>query len=562
MVERGKRIKKALIECGEMLILLVVLLIASEMRHFNEGETEINAGWNITINDEQYQDASLESFVFHNLQCGDTIVMDNVLPKLEESDNCIRINNIYCYLEVYIGDMNEPVYVYGEDTYKGKDTVLIGTGYHWISLTPEDSEKPVRLVFGVGREKPFSQMRIPVVGSGIDIIMNFVKNHAMGVCVSVFLIMAGLIAMVLAAINCLKDRRLIRVLYAGAFCLTMGVWLCCNNRMIQFLVDDYIIMMIMEYLLLYLLPIPIVMFFAESVGNKKATATFYAMAWLNVLFATVTTALQIFGIVSYYNTLLLFHILMLLEVVVALYLFLKNYGAGNSRELNAIFSGVIVLLITMIYDIFRYQVLRYWGGSARFKENSSLSIGVLVFVVGIMKGYFFHFQSRIQEKKEKEVLERLAYEDYLTGLWNRAKVEAVLEQEISAEKEFAIVSLDLNSLKEYNDTKGHIVGDRYITHFATHLKLFWEKMGYVARIGGDEFMIIVKSIAKDEMERHMREFMLYVAKVNEQNPEIKISVSYGIGYAQECEEVNTREVYRVADARMYEMKKKYHRRSW
>jgi len=100
-------------------------------------------------------------------------------------------------------------------------------------------------------------------------------------------------------------------------------------------------------------------------------------------------------------------------------------------------------------------------------------------------------------KKQKEI-ERLAYFDTLTGLANRDYFLKLLDEIVvfKAQKHeaFALLSIDIDAFKEINDTLGHKVGDKMLQDFAAHLKGVCGSGDIVARIGGDEFALLLMNV--------------------------------------------------------------------
>jgi diguanylate cyclase (GGDEF)-like protein len=86
------------------------------------------------------------------------------------------------------------------------------------------------------------------------------------------------------------------------------------------------------------------------------------------------------------------------------------------------------------------------------------------------------------------------YTDYLTGVGNRKKLEAVLKEKIdrsSRSRTFSFVMLDIDNFKKINDSLGHEAGDRMLKATADLLKRCVRSVDYVTRYGGDEFCLIL-----------------------------------------------------------------------
>lgn len=103
----------------------------------------------------------------------------------------------------------------------------------------------------------------------------------------------------------------------------------------------------------------------------------------------------------------------------------------------------------------------------------------------------------------EEEIKQLAYRDHLTGLPNLRHFNEQLNHSINmanrTEKIFSIMFLDLDSFKMINDTMGHNIGDELLKQVARRLVNTLRKSDIVARIGGDEFIVMIENI-KDENE--------------------------------------------------------------
>ncbi len=98
------------------------------------------------------------------------------------------------------------------------------------------------------------------------------------------------------------------------------------------------------------------------------------------------------------------------------------------------------------------------------------------------------------EKKNSE-LERLAYFDTLTGLFNRRAILAKLDEWLHLVKRYgdrlSVVMLDLDNFKQVNDTFGHRVGDRVLADIANLLRRSVRQTDFCGRYGGEEFLMIL-----------------------------------------------------------------------
>ena len=98
----------------------------------------------------------------------------------------------------------------------------------------------------------------------------------------------------------------------------------------------------------------------------------------------------------------------------------------------------------------------------------------------------------------RDRLDMLAFSDYLTGLPNRMlfhhKISQLLEDARHANERFALLYLDLDGFKEVNDRYGHAAGDLVLKATAGRIKDCFRKNDIVARIGGDEFVVVLPGV--------------------------------------------------------------------
>lgn len=161
----------------------------------------------------------------------------------------------------------------------------------------------------------------------------------------------------------------------------------------------------------------------------------------------------------------------------------------------------------------------------------------------------------IQEKLVREVQEMsaLANRDPLTGLINRRGFERALARCIrqASRTPFGLVLLDLDGFKAVNDHGGHAVGDLQLIDFAARLKERVRQLDLVARIGGDEFLVLASGISHEELRdlaRRMRPSLGFTAKVGDR----VFPIGCSVGWAHSDEGLD--DMLGRADVRMYRQK--------
>ena len=233
--------------------------------------------------------------------------------------------------------------------------------------------------------------------------------------------------------------------------------------------------------------------------------------------------------------------------------------------------GTIALVVVALLEFGRYVYYKFiTEGNGEFE--SIMLIGVYIFALCFLIDFFNTRQRAMLAEAKNEALEKMAYADIMTGLFNRQKVNEFVDRIVKEKKRFGIVNFDLNGLKKANDIFGHMEGDRLITDFAHLLKDVFSGDGLVARIGGDEFIVIYPDTAKTDHDVLMEKLRADCEKRNAERKEIPLT--FAVGYSAVSEEEYAlmqssdeekgrqivRDIYRRADEKMYEDKAAYSER--
>ena len=173
--------------------------------------------------------------------------------------------------------------------------------------------------------------------------------------------------------------------------------------------------------------------------------------------------------------------------------------------------------------------------------------GKLVAVQGIFRNIDDTVSLQVQ-------LEYKSTHDALTNLYNREYFQSKMSYFNQCEVPIAIIVADLDELKPINDEYGHHMGDRLIRETANCFKEYADKEMIVARIGGDEFSILLPNVSVSQVEQYIRNVQASLQRHDENLPFSPIRISIGYEYSttsygvMEC-------LLKEADAKMYKNKK-------
>jgi diguanylate cyclase (GGDEF)-like protein/PAS domain S-box-containing protein len=165
-----------------------------------------------------------------------------------------------------------------------------------------------------------------------------------------------------------------------------------------------------------------------------------------------------------------------------------------------------------------------------------------------------------ERRRAEEAIKRMAYHDALTGLPNRLYLEEFLDEEMEkarrGEAAGAIMFIDLDDLKMINDTFGHSHGDSVIVKAGECIVAEAGGKSIVARIGGDEFIVVLPGRADSKRVRSIADG---IVKLLERDYEVSAASAYlsaSVGVALYPEDGDTaRELLKNADLALYEAKR-------
>ncbi|MBE6068105.1 MAG: EAL domain-containing protein [Clostridium lundense] len=201
------------------------------------------------------------------------------------------------------------------------------------------------------------------------------------------------------------------------------------------------------------------------------------------------------------------------------------------------------------------------NGYRRDKSILPLELTISKFGVGEEKFYTLILRDITERKNYEEIIRHHAFYDYLTELPNRFLLKERVEREIHESKvvnrKFAVLYLDLDRFKFVNDTLGHDSGDKLLQQIAERLKKHIHSTDTIARIGGDEFVILSSKVTckKDIMEFSSKLLKVVKEPLIIDAHEIYISASIGVAIYPEHGEDN-RTLMSNADVAMYEAKRR------
>jgi diguanylate cyclase (GGDEF)-like protein/PAS domain S-box-containing protein len=205
------------------------------------------------------------------------------------------------------------------------------------------------------------------------------------------------------------------------------------------------------------------------------------------------------------------------------------------------------------------------GFEVRFRRRDGAAIWVRnsARTVHDAHGEMLYYEGSLEDiterKQAEETIKRMAYHDALTGLPNRRlfsdRMNIAMARAYRNRKKLAVMLLDLDDFKDVNDRLGHSVGDRLLQVVGQRLTGLLRQGDTVARMGGDEFMVLLPEVAGVEGAAEVAQKILESIRESYvlDGHELHVSTSVGIAlYPDDGEDAET--LMRNADIAMYRAK--------
>jgi len=204
-------------------------------------------------------------------------------------------------------------------------------------------------------------------------------------------------------------------------------------------------------------------------------------------------------------------------------------------------SGVAMIFVATTLDIF-----------ADYLQSSLINniirtlfaVGSIIYIIGLI--LWTNFTKEMMVK-----LEKLTLIDPMTGIFNRSGIEKLYNSLDKENKNFYLMICDLDGTKKINDNYGHLEGDKYIKATTKIIAGVIGLKGYVARIGGDEFVILLAYVEIEELKEIVESIKKQVSKIYA-DEKTGISMGYALSPGEGKSIVD---LIKVADEKMYMDKK-------
>ncbi len=455
------------------------------------------------------------------------------LPKSYPSRSVLELSSIQGDFEVSVGD---------EVIYRTRDTGA-ATAILWIPLPDDGGGKELQVTGEGGSLSLLNALNgSSALGTRAALQERLFRSNFYALLFFIFSVIASVFVFYIS----IRQRHLdanspvhaMGVL--GAFILCSGIWAITDAQFLQFLTGRTGFCAMVSVVAFFLMPVFFLQFLEVLLPKARV------LVWLERCALTLTALalfLQFTGILSAYYFVRVLHLFLVVMFIVTVDVFSKNRTKDN--------QGILVGCVAYFFCEITTLVVYYLNPTSRL-YSAILCLGVVLLVISCLGVWFDWYLRDLGRVAKDDAYRDMAYRDFLTGLGNRAAYERDCER-VDTAPNVTLVMFDINGLKQTNDTFGHAMDDDLIKASADGIRETFAPYGTIYRIGGDEFLALLNGVTREEAQ-HLQ--AAFAERMRDKRIGSGIPVEVACGAASTREEgVSFKDLYRLADSRMYENKK-------
>lgn len=450
------------------------------------------------------------------------------------------MENSWAALEVFLD--GQEIYAF-EDIYREH-----GDCRHWVELPGDSSGKELSVRITESKKFVDRIMKKPIyLGEKNAIFYRNLSNGFYALIFS-FLTLISILVSFFYRISFRADmskRSLRRMQFLDLFILDVGIWVLTDSKIMQLFTGRTSIVSLVSFVTFLLMPLFIILFVKEMMVYRWKV--FDILLGIGSVNTAVILAVYLFRIAPIYQWLFLQHVFMIITIIIILEKSVIEIKKYKNPGIKKVVIGFALLSLCGIVSL----ILFYSKSPVNYVYFYCL--GFLVFMGCLIWAVFDEVYYYVEESAKAKIYRKMIYIDVMTGMENRTAFEKMLEDDISAEG-IAYIVFDNDNLKVINDNCGHRAGDLLLRETAKCIRKVFGKLGRCFRIGGDEFLVMLREMTEDGIKESLDYFDREVDKINKEG-KTHIEISYGYFFCEDAS-MTLNELFEKADANMYLKKRR------
>ncbi|MCR5031424.1 MAG: GGDEF domain-containing protein [Lachnospiraceae bacterium] len=503
-------------------------------------------------------DGSLEQYdsnIFDTVNKGDTILAKIYLPEeFRMSYPALCFHCYHCVLTLKYKD--QVLYTYGEDLYEKNKA--IGAVHARVEFPEEAFGSYLTLEAFATEDNAENRLVNFTLVNAADSLQYYISGNEVNFVVFLSCMVMGVATACGVFFYYLFTRKGRDLMIVMSFIGLISTYVLCYYGMLNYIIFNPKINADLEYMSLFLLPVPACAFFNGVFEKSRLGKPFHVGTLVSLVVFLFCTAMHFspFWWIHYTTLLPIAH---LEVVIVALMVIIGSIYYKSENEWTRIIQfGTIIYALIILAELLRFSVSRFLPMPQLIYKVSLLPFSFLELILTLIVSTIVHQMGILRQQQEQIQLKRLAYQDVLTGVMSRTRCEEYCKL-LTDEgiKDYTVFYLDLNHLKLANDRFGHEYGDHYLQKTAEVLQDVFESADIISRMGGDEFVVIFGKDVRWRITNMCHRLDDAFAAINEAHIfPFTVSVARGYASSTQNEPLEIEAALNLADTRMYENKKK------
>ena len=531
--------------------LILLLFIGIGFCYSNDTSDEYREN-SVLFSDYWKVDGKIITFPYKN---DAPFTMTNTLPTVYGDQFFV----LRCYYDTFTVRVNGEVILENRDnTFFGVRTT-VGQKEIWIPLKASYSGADISIDITMQKSLYGSEITEGFITTRSAYGINALKANVLAVILFVVFTITGILEIFISGFYIAKRAYLIRKLsfealfYAGMFSIISAQWIINDTRLPAIIfghMTGFSILNIIAFLLM-----PLLFFELTRAVFLRVRKVDNAIDGVLALMVVVSCVLATVGIIDWGSVVYVAHVIDVVVIIVVSYYSFNSLKANHKLNIRtgiALANGAFILVAAI-------ALIRY----IQSVDNNYLVLIVIDLMIYVMVQVGLIYRRiglNVKEEKEFAQAKVYAFTDELTNLGNRRHFDGVMEdyEKHKLPPDLTYVAIDVNGLKEVNDTKGHEAGDELLIGTAECLKraFYNSNTAIIARMGGDEFAVLFLA-GPAEINRRLNNFKYYLSKYRGKYIN-GISVAIGYTTVGENPELSLVDIGNIADERMYKDKNDYY----
>lgn len=388
---------------------------------------------------------------------------------------------------------------------------------------------------------PSALNRVPEfqVGMGISLLVSGLNRDMPQLVLALICCLLGLFMVILQGILFFSRRQTnLAVFYWGQLAFLLGIWRMSDTRTSSLLFPwNPVLLGYLSIGMLFLSAMPLMLSMWERFTDNRPELLWLSLA--AAMLSIVTLLLQVLGVFEMRQLLVLSHCMMIICIAVIFYnIFTRRRFIGKETRKEMLLRAILLSSGALI-DLIRFYV----------QGNSASTLFTIL---------MFDAYTAMLLTQNILNLRQQVYSDGLTGLVNKRRWDELMEQPVTEDSPVALVMMDLNGLKDVNDTMGHDMGDRMLMNFAALLRGQLPINCTICRWGGDEFTAMLPVANLEKAVELLKTFSIAVEEYNRGGvPEIHFAA--GVAHSGDYPGLSRKELLAEADKKMYINKQNWYK---